>query len=164
MTDKNSTDSSVKYRSCRWIYHSGMSYVYFLVQGVCMVGIIFAGEFVPAGIAGFVIITAAACLMIWALWNMRLGNLHVLPDLKHNSVFVTSGPYRFIRHPMYAAAMLAMGGFVIDRPSVLRAALMAVLIIDLYLKMLYEERHLVQRFPAYREYMQKTKRFIPLVF
>ncbi|WP_186804661.1 methyltransferase family protein [Limihaloglobus sulfuriphilus] len=141
-----------------------MSYVYFLVQLVCMAGIIFAGDFVPDGLVGFALITAAAALMVWALLYMRLGNLHVLPELKHKSVFVTSGPYRVIRHPMYAASMLAMIGFLIDQPSLLRGALLVILVIDLYLKMLYEERQLIQRFSSYRDYMKNTKRFIPFVF
>jgi protein-S-isoprenylcysteine O-methyltransferase Ste14 len=75
------------------------------------------------------------------------------------------GPYRLVRHPMYAVSLLvwlwiplALGSFVV-MPSVVIIALMLVV------RLLNEERLLRQELPGYVEYCQRTPhRLIPFVW
>jgi protein-S-isoprenylcysteine O-methyltransferase Ste14 len=95
---------------------------------------------------------------------MRLSNLNVMPDLKANSTLVTSGPYRLIRHPMYAAGLLITLSLVLNHPTLWRAGYWLVLAIDLHLKLRYEEKLLQEKYPQYSDYKQKTKRLIPFIY
>ena len=78
---------------------------------------------------------------------------------------VTSGVYRYIRHPLYASLMyLSWGAFLKDiswSSTVLTVAAGACLVATARA----DERECVQYFgPQYEQYMKKTKMFIPLVF
>jgi protein-S-isoprenylcysteine O-methyltransferase Ste14 len=104
---------------------------------------------------------AGLALVLWALLAMRLANLHVLPDVRPNAQLVQRGPYRFIRHPMYSAILLATLALVIDSFTWLRLGFWFVLLIDLLIKLHYEERLLATHYPNYRRYQQQTKRLLP---
>lgn len=75
------------------------------------------------------------------------------------------GPYRFVRHPMYAVSLavwfwlpLALGSFV----AVPMVALMVPVIV---LRLLNEEKVLQRDLPGYRDYCRRTPcRLIPLVW
>ncbi len=49
---------------------------------------------------------AGIALGIWAVLVMRIGSFNITPDVKTGGKFVRRGPYRIIRHPMYAAVLL----------------------------------------------------------
>ncbi len=78
---------------------------------------------------------------------------------------VTTGPYQWVRHPMYLgssimtlAAPLALGSYLALVPTLL-------LPIFLVLRILDEERVLLAELPGYREYTRKTRyRLIPRVW
>lgn len=106
----------------------------------------------------------ALALVLWALLAMRLANLHVLPDVRPNAQLVQRGPYRFIRHPMYSAILLATLALVIDSFTWLRLGFWFVLLIDLLVKLHYEERLLSAHYPDYRRYQQQTKRLLPWLY
>jgi protein-S-isoprenylcysteine O-methyltransferase Ste14 len=98
----------------------------------------------------------------WALWSMfRFSVLRVRPEPSDHAVLLTEGPYRTIRHPMYTALILAMGGVMLNRFVVEGVIAYLVLVVVLVLKIRYEERLLLERFPAYAEYMKRTWRIAP---
>jgi protein-S-isoprenylcysteine O-methyltransferase Ste14 len=83
----------------------------------------------------------------------------------HNATgLVTTGIYRYIRHPQYTGIFLFTLGWLLHWPSVLTLILWPILLgAYLWLARL-EERQLVEEFgDAYLDYADKTKRFIPLV-
>ena len=99
----------------------------------------------------------------WALIAMQLANLHILPDVRPNAQLVQRGPYRFIRHPMYSALLLTTLALVLDSFTWLRLGIWLVLVVDLLVKLTYEERLLVAHYPDYPAYQQRTKRLLPLI-
>jgi protein-S-isoprenylcysteine O-methyltransferase Ste14 len=103
-----------------------------------------------------------AALGLWAVAAMRL-HLSIFPDVRANQVLCTNGPYRFVRHPMYTAVLLATMAWVLPRPSALPAALWAALALVLWAKIRYEEQLLQAHFPSYAAYMKTTKRLLPFV-
>lgn len=122
------------------------------------------GPIVPGNPVFLVGAVAGVLLVIWSLWTMRLSNLNVMPDLKANSILVTSGPYRLIRHPMYAAVLLITLALVLNHLTLLRVGYWLVLVIDLHLKFMYEEKLLLEKYPQYSDYKQRTKRLIPFIY
>ena len=70
-----------------------------LAAGNVMLGDIPAGALMMAGIA--------VALIAWALIHNRPGNFNIRPAPKFRGVMVTTGPYRWIRHPMYTSVLLA---------------------------------------------------------
>ncbi|MCK9196162.1 MAG: hypothetical protein M0P16_04195, partial [Syntrophales bacterium] len=73
------------------------------------------------------------------------------------------GPYRFIRHPMYASVLLTIWALIIDRSTLLSLIVGLILMADLMIKMLYEEGILKRHFRDYPAYMERTKRIIPFI-
>jgi len=73
---------------------------------------------------------------------------------------VLDGPYRWVRHPMYAAGFVALWSEPVWTWNRLGFALGAS--VYLWVGSLLEERRLLRAFgPAYRAYMERTPRFIP---
>jgi protein-S-isoprenylcysteine O-methyltransferase Ste14 len=140
------------------------SYIFVAVQFACLAAIALTGPLfarnpllLAAEVAGF-------ALIAWAGWTMRTSKLNILPDVRANATLVRSGPYAFIRHPMYSALLLIALALVLDDFSPIRLALWVVLLVDLILKLTYEESLLVGRFPEYAAYRQDSRRLIPFVF
>jgi protein-S-isoprenylcysteine O-methyltransferase Ste14 len=81
---------------------------------------------------------------------------------KESHELVTHGPYRWIRHPLYTTA--SIGIFALGLVAANWFMLLMILLIMLMLPALAakEEAQLVEKFGnAYREYMQRTGRFLP---
>lgn len=131
----------------------------------------------PVGAAGWhvaatLLVVVAVALGAWALSANRLGNFNIRPEPKSGGHLVTGGPYRYIRHPMYLAVLVATAGFVAgyadfsaSRPADLaRIAAWLGLAIVLHAKSRIEERALRALHPDYATYAQKTRRVIPFIF
>jgi protein-S-isoprenylcysteine O-methyltransferase Ste14 len=74
---------------------------------------------------------------------------------------VTKGIYRFSRNPMYFGMFLIFGGTGIACVSWVFLLLTAVFVILLHISVASEERSCLQKYGnAYREYMNKTPRWI----
>lgn len=84
---------------------------------------------------------------------------------ERTSTLVTSGAFRYIRHPMYAALLsLAWGAFLKD-VSLASSALVAGASVALLLTALRDEAECLDHFgAAYAAYMKTSKRFVPFVF
>ncbi len=79
---------------------------------------------------------------------------------------VDSGPYRFVRHPSYAGALLAFVGFgLVMRNWVSLLALTAPIFLAFLYRINVEERALLEAFgDRYRAYTRRTKRLIPFLY
>ena len=77
---------------------------------------------------------------------------------------VDTGPYAHIRHPSYLANMLLVVGMPLIVNALVSLILSAILVLLFIRRLLWEESVLVDRMPAYAEYMQHTHRLIPGVW
>jgi protein-S-isoprenylcysteine O-methyltransferase Ste14 len=76
---------------------------------------------------------------------------------------VTSGPYRFVRHPIYSGLLLGLIGTALAT-DLLGLIVAVVLTAYFYYSASVEEKNLVARFPtAYPAYRTATKMLIPFV-
>lgn len=100
----------------------------------------------------------------WSLFANRPGNFNVMPTPKLHGHLVTSGPYRWIRHPMYTAVMFMALACAVTAGSLLAWLVAAALGVVLGLKSSLEERWMIAQHPAYEAYRTRTDRFFPGLF
>jgi protein-S-isoprenylcysteine O-methyltransferase Ste14 len=78
---------------------------------------------------------------------------------------VTSGIFKYIRHPMYSSLLLLAWGIFFKLPSWPGALLTVLATFFLFLTARADEAECICFFgPIYQEYMLKTRRFIPFLF
>ena len=105
----------------------------------------------------------AVGLMIWArlTFGLRSFNLGAAPT---EGELVTAGPYRFWRHPIYAAVIIFVSAAAASRPGLITFALALAVAAGLFLRMRSEEQFLLQKYPGYRAYIARTARVVPGLF
>jgi protein-S-isoprenylcysteine O-methyltransferase Ste14 len=81
------------------------------------------------------------------------------------SELVEQGIFGYIRHPLYSSLLLLTWGVYLKQPTLLLLPVAAASSVFLYFTAWFEEKEDIRHFgDAYREYMKKTKRFIPFLF
>jgi protein-S-isoprenylcysteine O-methyltransferase Ste14 len=100
----------------------------------------------------------------YAILEMKFGNFHVLPRLVENSHLVISGPYRYIRHPMYTSVLTIAAALIVGDFSMIKLGIGLLLLLCLIIKLEYEENLLTKRFPEYGAYRKITKRLVPFLW
>ena len=109
------------------------------------------------------IFLVGATIGIWALSHNQLGNFNIQPNIKEGCILITSGIYRWVRHPMYSSVILMMLGIFITNPSLVMSILFILLVIVLLLKAKREESLWLRHDTDYLKYRKKTKYFIPYI-
>lgn len=141
-----------------------ISYLLVAGQFTALALIALTGPWLANGIPLLAMELVGVALGLWAIVAMRIGNFNITPDVKRDGTLVARGPYRTIRHPMYLALLLATLPLIITAPSGWRWLFWFLLLVDLLVKIEYEERQLVSHFPAYAAYQHETKRLVPYLY
>jgi protein-S-isoprenylcysteine O-methyltransferase Ste14 len=79
-------------------------------------------------------------------------------------MLVRSGPYRWLRHPLYVCEEIAVFGTLLQFLSPITALMFVTHIGIQVCRIVYEERLLRENLPEFREYAATTWRLIPLVW
>lgn len=111
----------------------------------------------------------AALSIVFTLWGYRtLGKnwVHAFEPsefrLKENETLVTTGPYRFVRNPIYLGAFTLIIALALVASNWLILLPGIVIIPLVYMQIDGEEKMLLAKFgDEYREYMRRTPRLIP---
>ena len=114
------------------------------------------------GLIGFVLCALGVGLAITARalldrnWGMSLSR-------KENPGLVTTGPYAFVRHPIFSGMLLAILGSAIGQSIFWLLPLIAYGPYFI-LSARREEKHLIEQFPeSYPAYMKRTRMLLPFV-
>jgi protein-S-isoprenylcysteine O-methyltransferase Ste14 len=86
-------------------------------------------------------------------------NLTPFPTPKENGELISTGLYKYIRHPIYTGIFLASIGIAFYTGSYWQLAIAIILLILFYFKSTYEESLLIQKYKDYEAYIKKTRRF-----
>ena len=122
------------------------------------------GRGIVTSFAGLAVFSAGLFFGLWAIAHNRLGNFNIRPDIKHGCEMISSGPYRFVRHPMYTSVLLMMAGVLVSTPIGVEAVLFVFLFIVLSAKARREEHLWCDYHNGYMAYKAKTKMFVPFVW
>lgn len=106
---------------------------------------------------------AAIMLFVWARLTFGWRSFHLAANPTKGGL-VTSGPYHFIRHPVYASVCLFVWAGALAHHSLMSLLLAALVTAGALLRIFCEEHLLVEHFPEYRRYAASTKRLIPYLF
>jgi protein-S-isoprenylcysteine O-methyltransferase Ste14 len=134
-----------------------------VVQLLCIAYILLSGCWL-AGPNWIWLEILGGALGAWAVVTMKPHRINPLPQPLRKARLVTRGPYRWIRHPMYASVLCMTLALVVDTPKPSRLIIWLALLAILLVKIQYEEALLARRFPEYAAYRERTKRLIPFVY
>ncbi len=140
------------------------AYLLVSIQAFCLLVLFASGRPLAHDLPLAILEIAGIALGLWAMAVMGRRNINITPLVKRDARLVTGGPYAWIRHPMYAALLLAAWPLVIDQYSLLRLSAGLILTVDLLVKLRFEEHLLRRRFAGYDDYMKTTKRLIPFIW
>jgi len=112
---------------------------------------------------GLALTSLGAAFAIWA--RLTLGrNWSATVTVKENHSFVERGPYRLVRHPIYAGCLLATLGTAVVYGEVGCFVAVVLAFIGWWLKARIEEAFMTQQFGEdYRRYQRNVKQLIPFV-
>ena len=126
--------------------------------GLYKIGVLFTAQ--PIAIA---LQLVAIALMVWARVTFGRRSFHAAANPTAGGL-VTTGPYRFIRHPIYAAGCLFGWGPIVVHWSLVSVALGILLLLGSLMRIMCEEQLVKQKYPEYVDYAKVTKRMVPYLF
>jgi protein-S-isoprenylcysteine O-methyltransferase Ste14 len=106
---------------------------------------------------------AAFLLLTWARITFGRRSFHLAANPTAGGLVMT-GPYRYIRHPIYAALCLFTGAAVAAHLSWKTGLCFALMLGCALLRIFCEERLVSVRYPEYQDYAATTWRMVPYIF
>jgi protein-S-isoprenylcysteine O-methyltransferase Ste14 len=115
----------------------------------------------PVRIAGLAVGLAGAVLLVWAA--LRLGRLLIHEAaVRADHALIEGGPYRFVRHPVYAGYLALLLGGGVATLNVALLFLWPVSLVGILIQAASEEQVLRARFGrGYDQYVGRTGRLVP---
>src|SRR5262245_3362391 len=135
----------------------------YVVMVGCFIGLFMTHSLFSTLAVVIAIQIAATALLLWARVTFGMRSFHVMATPTEGGL-VTTGPYRYIRHPIYTAVTLLVAAGVAANLSWQSCGLLALLVASVLARIFFEEAFVTRRYPEYREYAQRTWRMLPGVF
>lgn len=110
-------------------------------------------------VSAFLIFSGMGFAFFSLFWLGR--SFSIMPESRK---LVTSGPYSFVRHPLYLGEQVALVGVALQCTSPVALALFVLQICCQLTRMTYEEKVLVESFPEYEAYCADTARILPWLY
>lgn len=131
----------------------------------------FAHPFGVRQLASWFLLSVSLLLVVWGFVLLRrLGGFSPTAeasptfDWENTGRLVTTGIYRYIRHPMYSSLLFLAWGAVLKSVTIGTLLLGAAASLALAATAKTEEAENVARFgQEYRDYMTRTRRFVPFL-
>ena len=116
-------------------------------------------------VLGFIGFIPALCFAFWAMKENAYASDLVRIQKDRGHTVCTTGPYKYVRHPMYVGVILILLCFPLALGS-LYTFIPAFIIISLFiLRTSLEDKTLQEELPGYKEYAQKVRyRLLPGVW
>ncbi len=148
----------------RFLFYFSIVLLAFLQSRIDFLNINLWSDTLMTRIIADVVTFAGLLVMLWARKTLdRNWSANVV--LKENHELVTSGPYAFVRHPIYTGLILMVLGVVLYVDTLAFTFFFVLFFFGAYYKAKKEENLLVGHFSdKYLEYKKKVKALIPFVF
>jgi protein-S-isoprenylcysteine O-methyltransferase Ste14 len=110
-----------------------------------------------ANLAGWLLIAIGGGIILAALFSLRAKA--AAPSVQDE--LIQTGLYAHVRNPIHSGTMLEFAGLVLLNPTLPMVIACALGVAWVLLQTRFDELDLLQRIPAYRDYMRRVPRFIP---
>jgi protein-S-isoprenylcysteine O-methyltransferase Ste14 len=132
------------------------------IAALSLIILIFQESMLAVGFVGILVQFLSVMLMIWARLTFGQRSFHAIADPTEGGL-ITTGPYHFLRHPIYAALMYFFWSGIFSHLSLLNLLLGIVATVGLIIRIFAEERLVTERYPDYVNYAERTKRVISFI-
>ena len=106
---------------------------------------------------------SAVIFMIWARITFGMRSFYAGANSTKGEL-VTNGPYKWLRHPIYASIIYFFLACIIAFPKIETIIGVFLIIASTYFRMILEEISLRETYKDYSIYADKAKRIIPFIF
>ena len=138
----------------------------FVIQAILIFLVVFPAKGLSDFVTtlGFFSFLGGAGIIAWSANDLG-DSLSPLPKPRSNAELVRTGPYEYVRHPMYAGLLLSCLGLGVATSNATRVVLSLALLLLLDKKATKEEEFLVDKFGAeYVKYQGSVKKLIPWLY
>ncbi|MCX6714735.1 MAG: isoprenylcysteine carboxylmethyltransferase family protein [Candidatus Uhrbacteria bacterium] len=117
------------------------------------------------GIIGVLLSISAVAFAIWARLTLGKNWSGAVITLKEDHKLITSGPYQFVRHPIYTGYFLATLGTALTIGTMSSYLATLMIFIGFLIRMQKEESLMTRQFPSeYAAYKKNSKKLIPFIW
>ncbi len=103
-------------------------------------------------------------LGIYGIYAIGIFNFSAYPTPRKDSILVSTGPFKYVRHPMYLAVLLYCVPIALFHPTTIKTLTIVLLLFILLVKIQVEEGFLENRFSNYKDYQKQSWRLIPFLY
>jgi protein-S-isoprenylcysteine O-methyltransferase Ste14 len=136
----------------------------------CIVGLVllnarswFQNPFSLRHVVSWIFLMGSLVLAIHGFQLLRIAG-YPKNDIEDTTQLITTGAYRYIRHPLYCSLLVGGVGVFLKRPSLLGLIPFLLLAGFAFWAAKIEEEENIAKFDEeYRTYMESTKMFIPFL-
>lgn len=137
---------------CIPVFHGYFHKLHFLPQSI------------PVSLFGLLLTTLGIGLAIWARFFLG-ANWSAEPTVKRDHTLIVEGPYRFVRHPIYAGFLAALLGTAFVQTETRTLIIFVFVFVIFSIKARTEEKLMIETFgDQYLQYMQSVKGLIPFLW
>ena len=117
------------------------------------------------GIAGMIVCAAAVAFAVWARLSLGKNWSGAVITLKADHKLITTGPYKFVRHPIYTGFLFALVGVTLTVGTLSTYIGVLFMLAAFLIRIKKEEALMTSQFPGeYTEYKKRSKILIPFVW
>jgi protein-S-isoprenylcysteine O-methyltransferase Ste14 len=166
-------DQNIDLLARSWVEESvgqGRLWVGAQLVAFAAIGVVIIGEgslpadLCPLRIGGAILLVSGFVVMVWSARALGRG-LTAVPEPVPGADLVVTGPYRWVRHPIYTAVVAVLSGTsaLLAAPT---GAILSFLLFGFFAaKAGYEERRLRISYPQYASYRSRVRaRFVPKIY
>src|SRR5437868_7166177 len=128
-----------------------------------LVGLFYSGALFASHPAVIAIQVAAFALMVAGRITFGRRSFHAAANPTEGGL-VTTGPYGYLRHPIYAAILYFIWAGALDHFSWHALAYAALVYAVAFTRLHIEEYLLARKYPEYGPYKARVRRIIPFVY
>ncbi len=140
------------------------SLLFVSIQFLCLGYFVFSGSFLLIDSPLIIIQFIGFIIFGWSMITMNPSQWTIFPEPKKLGNLIISGPYKWIRHPMYSGLLLISFSIILHRQTIIDFAVLAAFVVNLIFKLAYEEVLLSERFSEYKQYKKSTSRIFPWIY